>query len=235
MRQASQKAYGRGGLAARVRHRARWKHAAPCIRMSCGREPRPISCRDVAAAERRCASCTPAPVTLQLPAHIYARVGRFHDAVIANQKAIAADDWLPCDLPAGARRLSARLRAAQSPISCGLPDRGRREHDRPRCPATCGPSARRNAELMRRAGPRVHQNLLCRRCLSTFARALGGVVEAQSQPTIFRTCRPSGTTPGHRSRLARAGIEDAKKFHEALVRRRPTRKSRSCCISVAIR
>ena len=27
-----------------------------------------------------------------MPAHIYARVGRYHDAVIANQKAIAADD-----------------------------------------------------------------------------------------------------------------------------------------------
>ena len=29
---------------------------------------------------------------VHMPAHIYARVGRFHDAVIANQKAIAADD-----------------------------------------------------------------------------------------------------------------------------------------------
>ena len=29
---------------------------------------------------------------VHMPAHIYARVGRFHDAVIANQKAIGADD-----------------------------------------------------------------------------------------------------------------------------------------------
>ncbi|MGH8243475.1 MAG: tetratricopeptide repeat protein [Steroidobacteraceae bacterium] len=29
---------------------------------------------------------------VHMPAHIYARVGRYHDAVIANQKAIAADD-----------------------------------------------------------------------------------------------------------------------------------------------
>lgn len=29
---------------------------------------------------------------VHMPAHIYARVGRYHDAVVANQKAIAADD-----------------------------------------------------------------------------------------------------------------------------------------------
>ncbi len=29
---------------------------------------------------------------VHMPAHIYARVGRYHDAVIANQKAIGADD-----------------------------------------------------------------------------------------------------------------------------------------------
>jgi tetratricopeptide (TPR) repeat protein len=32
---------------------------------------------------------------VHMPAHIYARVGRYHDAVIANQKAIAADDAYP--------------------------------------------------------------------------------------------------------------------------------------------
>ncbi len=40
---------------------------------------------------------------------------------------------LPCDLPAGARRLSARLRAAQSPFPVVCRDHGRREQDRPRC------------------------------------------------------------------------------------------------------
>jgi len=48
--------------------------------------------RGVAAADRLRELVPAAGHLVHMPAHIYARVGRWHDAVIANQKAIAADD-----------------------------------------------------------------------------------------------------------------------------------------------
>lgn len=48
--------------------------------------------RGVAAADRLRELVPAAGHLVHMPAHIYARVGRWHDAVLANQKAIAADD-----------------------------------------------------------------------------------------------------------------------------------------------
>jgi tetratricopeptide (TPR) repeat protein len=48
--------------------------------------------RGVAAADRLRTLIPAAGHLVHMPAHIYARVGRWHDAVIANEKAIAADD-----------------------------------------------------------------------------------------------------------------------------------------------
>jgi tetratricopeptide (TPR) repeat protein len=48
--------------------------------------------RGVAAADRLRDLIPGSGHLVHMPAHIYARVGRYHDAVIANQKAIAADD-----------------------------------------------------------------------------------------------------------------------------------------------
>jgi tetratricopeptide (TPR) repeat protein len=48
--------------------------------------------RGVAAADRLRELLPAAGHLVHMPAHIYARVGRWHDAVIANEKAIAADD-----------------------------------------------------------------------------------------------------------------------------------------------
>lgn len=48
--------------------------------------------RGVAAADRLRELVPAAGHLVHMPAHIYARVGRYHDAVLANQKAIAADD-----------------------------------------------------------------------------------------------------------------------------------------------
>lgn len=48
--------------------------------------------RGVAAADRLRSLIPAAGHLVHMPAHIYARVGRYHDAVLANQKAIAADD-----------------------------------------------------------------------------------------------------------------------------------------------
>jgi tetratricopeptide (TPR) repeat protein len=48
--------------------------------------------RGVAAADRLRELIPASGHLVHMPAHIYARVGRYHDAVIANQKAIAADD-----------------------------------------------------------------------------------------------------------------------------------------------
>jgi tetratricopeptide (TPR) repeat protein len=48
--------------------------------------------RGVAAADRLRTLVPAAGHLVHMPAHIYARVGRWHDAVIANEKAILADD-----------------------------------------------------------------------------------------------------------------------------------------------
>ena len=48
--------------------------------------------RGVAAADRLRTLMPGAGHLVHMPAHIYARVGRWHDAVIANENAIAADD-----------------------------------------------------------------------------------------------------------------------------------------------
>lgn len=48
--------------------------------------------RGAAAADRLRELVPGSGHLVHMPAHIYARVGRFHDAVLANQKAIASDD-----------------------------------------------------------------------------------------------------------------------------------------------
>jgi len=48
--------------------------------------------RGVAAADRLRELLPGSGHLVHMPAHIYARVGRYHDAVLANQKAIVADD-----------------------------------------------------------------------------------------------------------------------------------------------
>jgi tetratricopeptide (TPR) repeat protein len=48
--------------------------------------------RGVVAADRLRELVPAAGHLVHMPAHIYARVGRWHDAVVANEKAIAADD-----------------------------------------------------------------------------------------------------------------------------------------------
>ncbi|MBX3702495.1 MAG: hypothetical protein KF822_01840 [Steroidobacteraceae bacterium] len=55
-------------------------------------EASPDPSKGVAAADRLRELVPGSGHLVHMPAHIYARVGRFHDAVIANQKAIAADD-----------------------------------------------------------------------------------------------------------------------------------------------
>jgi len=55
-------------------------------------EASPDPARGVAAADRLRTLIPAAGHLVHMPAHIYARVGRYHDAVLANQKAIAADD-----------------------------------------------------------------------------------------------------------------------------------------------
>jgi tetratricopeptide (TPR) repeat protein len=55
-------------------------------------EASPDPSRGVAAADALRELLPGSGHLVHMPAHIYARVGRYHDAVIANQKAIAADD-----------------------------------------------------------------------------------------------------------------------------------------------
>lgn len=55
-------------------------------------EASPDPSKGVAAADRLRELVPGSGHLVHMPAHIYARVGRFHDAVLANQKAIASDD-----------------------------------------------------------------------------------------------------------------------------------------------
>jgi tetratricopeptide (TPR) repeat protein len=55
-------------------------------------EASPDPARGVSAADRLRDLLPGSGHLVHMPAHIYARVGRYHDAVIANQKAISADD-----------------------------------------------------------------------------------------------------------------------------------------------
>ncbi|MGQ0429079.1 MAG: hypothetical protein ACT4UQ_04020 [Gammaproteobacteria bacterium] len=55
-------------------------------------EASPDPAKGAAAADRLRELVPGSGHLVHMPAHIYARVGRFHDAVIANQKAIASDD-----------------------------------------------------------------------------------------------------------------------------------------------
>ncbi|MEX1993889.1 MAG: hypothetical protein WD929_04440 [Steroidobacteraceae bacterium] len=55
-------------------------------------EASPDPSRGVEAADRLRELLPGSGHLVHMPAHIYARVGRYHDAVIANQKAIGADD-----------------------------------------------------------------------------------------------------------------------------------------------
>jgi tetratricopeptide (TPR) repeat protein len=55
-------------------------------------EASPDPARGVAAADTLRELLPGSGHLVHMPAHIYARVGRYHDSVIANQKAIAADD-----------------------------------------------------------------------------------------------------------------------------------------------
>ena len=95
---------------------------------------------------------------VHMPAHIYARVGRWHDAVLANQKAIVADDSLPRDLQAGPGRVPARLRAAQPPFPVVRGDDGRRERGRARRGRAHTGERTSDPQLMRTPGFEAMQN-----------------------------------------------------------------------------
>ena len=102
-------------------------------------EASPDPARGVAAADTLRELLPGSGHLVHMPAHIYARVGRWHDAVIANQLAITADDSLSRGLQAGPGRVPARLRAAQPSLPLVRRDDGRLERDRPR---SCRPHGR---------------------------------------------------------------------------------------------
>ena len=154
---------------------------------------------------------------VHMPAHIYARVGRFHDAVIANQKAIAADDaYLAICQPApGVYPLGyvphnhhflwfAATMEGASKIAL---DAARTTSDKTN-----------NAELMRMPGLEFTQNF----ALSPLFAA----VRFGRWEEVVKTPKPADEFPymqaiwnyAQAMAAVRQGrIEDAKKFHEALV------------------
>ena len=154
---------------------------------------------------------------VHMPAHIYARVGRFHDAVIANQKAIAADDsYLAICQPApGVYPLGyvphnhhflwfAATMEGASKIAL---DAARTTSDKTN-----------NAELMRMPGLEFTQNF----ALSPlFADVRFGrweeVVKAPKPADDFPYMQAIWNYAQGMAAVRQGRIEDAKKFHEALV------------------
>ena len=152
-----------------------------------------------------------------MPAHIYARVGRYHDAVIANQKAIAADDsYLAICQPApGVYPLGyvphnhhfmwfAATMEGASKIAL---DAARTTSDKTN-----------NAELMRMPGLEFTQNF----ALSPlFADVRFGrweeVVKAPKPADEFPYMQAIWNYAQGMAAVRQGRIEDAKRHHEALV------------------
>ena len=83
--------------------------------------------RGVAAADHLRTLIPGSGHLVHMPAHIYSRVGRWHDAVLANQVAIKADDaYLAICRGNTQGRVSARLRAAQPSLPVVRREHGRR-------------------------------------------------------------------------------------------------------------
>jgi tetratricopeptide (TPR) repeat protein len=154
---------------------------------------------------------------VHMPAHIYARVGRYHDAVIANQKAIAADDsYLAICQPApGVYPLGyvphnhhfmwfAATMEGASKIAL---DAARTTSDKTN-----------NAELMRMPGLEFTQNF----ALSPlFADVRFGrweeVVKAPKPADDFPYMQAIWNYAQGMAAVRQGRIEDAKRHHEALV------------------
>ncbi len=154
---------------------------------------------------------------VHMPAHIYARVGRFHDAVIANQKAIAADDsYLAICQPApGVYPLGyvphnhhflwfAATMEGASKIAL---DAARTTSDKTN-----------NAELMRMPGLEFTQNFAVSPLLADvrFGR-WEEVVKAPKPADDFPYMQAIWNYAQGMAAVRQGRIEDARKFHEALV------------------
>jgi hypothetical protein len=157
-----------------------------------------------------------------MPAHIYARVGRWHDAVIANQRAIEADDayLAACRGNNAQGRVSARLRAAQPPLPVVRREHGGRS-------ATARGAALETAErtnlpeLMRQPGFAGLQHYWM---TPWFDRVrFGRWDEIARCPTRRRTCPTSprsGTTRRRWPRCARKRLTSSATSPRCAARRR---------------
>ena len=180
-------------------------------------EASPDPSRGVAAADTLRELYPGSGHLVHMPAHIYARVGRFHDAVIANQKAIAADDsYLAICQPApGVYPLGyvphnhhfLWFAATMEGASMIALDAAR---------TTSGKT--NNAELMRMPGLEFTQNF----ALSPlFADVRFGrweeIVKAPKPADDFPYMQAIWNYAQGMAAVRQGRIEDAKKFHEALV------------------
>ncbi len=154
---------------------------------------------------------------VHMPAHIYARVGRYHDAVIANQKAIAADDsyLVVCQPAPGVYPLGyvphnhhflwfAATMEGASKIAL---DAARTTSDKTN-----------NAELMRMPGLEFTQNFAVSPLLADvrFGR-WEEVVKAPKPPDDLPYMQAIWNYAQGMAAVRQGRIEDAKRFHEALV------------------
>ena len=180
-------------------------------------EASPDPSRGVAAADTLRELLPGSGHLVHMPAHIYARVGRYHDAVIANQKAIAADDsYLAICQPApGVYPLGyvphnhhfmwfAATMEGASKIAL---DAARTTSEKTN-----------NAELMRMPGLEFTQNF----ALSPlFADVRFGrweeVVKAPKPADEFPYMQAIWNYAQGMAAARQGRMEDAKKFHEALV------------------
>lgn len=154
---------------------------------------------------------------VHMPAHIYARVGRYHDAVIANEKAIAADDsYLAICQPApGVYPLGyvphnhhfLWFAATMEGASETALDAARTTSDKTN-----------NAELMRAPGLEFTQNFNQSPLLADvrFGR-WEAVVEAPQPPDDLPYMQAFWHYGQGMAAVRQGRIEDAKRHHEALV------------------
>ncbi len=180
-------------------------------------EASPDPSRGVAAADKLRELLPGSGHLVHMPAHIYARVGRWHDAVVANEKAIAADDsYLAiCKPGPGAYPLgyvphnhhflwfAATMEGASEIARAAAAHTGERTSD---------------PKLMRTPGFEAMQNFSL--------TPLYAAVRFGRWDEVIATPKPADDLPymqamwnyAQAMAAVRQGrIEDAKKFHEALV------------------
>ena len=193
--------------------------------------------KGVAAADRLRTLWPGSGHLVHMPAHIYARVGRYHDAVIANQKAIGADDAYLAICKPGPGVYPLGYVPHNHHFLWFAATHGGRERDRDRSRGGDTIERTSDPELMRTPGFGAMQDFALTPMFADlrFGRWDHDQGDAEAAPTTCRTCRRCGTTRRPSPPCARAGWTRRRRITPTSRRRLPTRRSRRCWPGTAIR